>query len=146
MAERKATVMWSGSLAEGSGTVSAASGAFSDQAVSWPSRTGDANGQTSPEELIAAAHSACYAMAFSYVLVNAGHTVEQLDVTSAVGFGPKPSGGMQVTHSHLTVKGTIPGLDQETFAALAKQAEESCPVSNALRNNIEITVNATLAS
>lgn len=146
MAERKATTVWSGTLTEGSGSVSAGSGAFVDQAVSWPSRTGDANGQTSPEELIASAHSSCYAMAFSYVLGNAGHTVEQLDVTSAVGFGPNPGGGMRVTHSHLSVKGKVPGLDQETFAELARQGEANCPVSNALRNNIEITVEATLES
>lgn len=146
MAERKATAVWTGSLAEGSGQVSAGSGSFSDQAVSWPSRTGDANGQTSPEELIAAAHSSCYAMAFSHVLGSEGHTVERLEVTSAVGFGPNPAGGMKVTHSHLVVKGKVPGLDQETFAALAKQGEANCPVSNALRNNIEITVDATLES
>jgi lipoyl-dependent peroxiredoxin len=146
MAERKATTFWSGSLAEGNGTVSAGSGAFSDQAVSWASRTGDANGQTSPEELIAAAHSSCYAMAFSHVLGSAGHTIEQLEVTSAVGFGPNPAGGMRVTHSHLTVKGKVPGLDQNGFAELAKQGEQNCPVSNALRNNIEITVDATLDS
>jgi len=146
MAERKATAVWSGTLAEGSGVVSGGSGAFTDQAVSWASRTGDANGQTSPEELIGAAHSSCYAMAFSYVLGNAGHTVERLQVTSGVGFGPNPGGGMRVTHSHLTVKGKVPGLDQDGFAELAKQAEANCPVSNALRNNIEITVDATLAS
>jgi osmotically inducible protein OsmC len=146
MAERKATTIWEGSLAEGKGTVDAGSGAFSSQEVSWATRTGDDHGKTSPEELMAAAHASCYAMAFSHVLGGAGHTVERLEVTSEVGFGPNPAGGMKVTHSHLTVKGRVPGIDQATFSDLARTGEQNCPVSNALRNNLEITVNATLES
>jgi osmotically inducible protein OsmC len=108
-------------------------------------RTGDSTAEASPEELIAAAHAACYAMAFSHHLSSNGNTPQSLEVTSKVGFGPKPGGGMQVTHSHLTVKGNVSGMDQAAFAAAAKEAEAGCPVSNALRNNLEITVDATLA-
>jgi osmotically inducible protein OsmC len=145
MVEKSANAKWTGTLTEGSGTFSVESGVIADSPVSWASRTGAADGKTSPEELIAAAHAACYAMAFSYALGNAGTPADSLDVTSKVGFGPKPGGGMQVTHSHLTVTGKVPGLTQDQFQAAATEAEKGCPVSNALRNNIEITVEATLA-
>jgi osmotically inducible protein OsmC len=144
MVEKSANAVWHGNLAEGSGEFSTGSGVLSALPVSWASRTGDANGKTSPEELIAAAHASCYAMAFSYALGNAGTPADELDVSATVGFGPKPGGGMQVTHSHLVVKGKVPGLTQEQFAAAATEAEKGCPVSNALRNNIEITVEGTL--
>jgi osmotically inducible protein OsmC len=145
MVEKSANAVWHGTLTEGSGSFSTGSGVLKDLPVSWASRTGDANGKTSPEELIAAAHAACYAMAFSYALANGGTPAEELDVTATVGFGPKPGGGMQVTHSHLTVKGEVPGMTQAQFAQAATEAEKGCPVSNALRNNIEITVQGTLA-
>jgi osmotically inducible protein OsmC len=144
MVEKSANAVWQGTLAEGSGTFSVDSGVITDSPVSWASRTGDANGKTSPEELIAAAHASCYAMAFSYALGNAGTPAESLDVTSTVGFGPKPEGGMKVTHSHLVVKGKVPGLTQEQFQQAAVDAEKGCPVSNALRGNIEITVEGQL--
>ena len=145
MVEKSANAKWNGTLTEGSGTFSVESGVIADSPLSWASRTGSADGKTSPEELIAAAHAACFAMAFSYALGNAGTPAESLDVTSKVGFGPKPGGGMQVTHSHLTVTGTVPGLTQEQFQAAATEAEKGCPVSNALRNNLEISVEAKLA-
>jgi osmotically inducible protein OsmC len=146
MVEKSANAVWHGTLTEGSGTFSLeSSGVIKDSPVSWASRTGAADGKTSPEELIAAAHAACYAMAFSYALGNAGTPADSLDVTSNVGFGPKPGGGMQVTHSHLVVNGKVPGLTQEQFQQAAEDAEKGCPVSNALRNNLEITVEATLA-
>lgn len=144
MVEKSANTVWQGTLTEGGGAFSTESGVFKDLPVSWASRTGDAAGKTSPEELIAAAHSACYAMAFSYALGSAGTPAESLDVTAKVGFGPKPEGGMKVTHSHLTVKGKVAGMTQEQFARAAVDAEQGCPVSGALRNNIEITVDATL--
>ena len=144
MAERTATAVWQGGLADGSGSFDVGSGAIPHQAVTWASRTEDPAGRTSPEELIAAAHASCYAMAFSNALQSAGHTAERLEVTSQVGFGPKPGGGMQVTHSNLTVRGRVPGLDQAAFADLAREGEQGCPVSNALRNNVEITLDATL--
>ncbi len=146
MAEREATAVWNGGLIDGSGAFDVGSGAIPNQPVTWASRTEDPAGRTSPEELIAAAHASCYAMAFSYTLQNAGHAPEQLTVTAKVGFGPKPGGGMQVTHSNLSVRGKVPGLDQAGFADLARQGEQGCPVSNALRNNVEINLEATLDS
>jgi lipoyl-dependent peroxiredoxin len=144
MAERTATAIWNGTLFEGSGTVTSGTGVLQDQKVTWTARTEDPAGMTSPEELIAAAHSSCYAMALSNVLAENGTPAERLEISSTVGFGPNPAGGMKVTHSALTVNGSVPGIDQETFSRLAKEGEQGCPVSNALRNNIEITVDATL--
>lgn len=145
MVEKSANAVWHGSLTEGSGVFSTESGVISKSPVSWASRTGAADGKTSPEELIAAAHASCYAMAFTHALGTAGTPAESLDVTATVGFGPKPGGGMKVTHSHLTVKGKVAGMTQEQFARAAIDAEQGCPVSGALRNNIEITVTATLS-
>jgi lipoyl-dependent peroxiredoxin len=147
MVEKTANAVWHGTLTEGSGTFSLAdSGAITDAPVSWASRTGDANGKTSPEELIAAAHASCYAMAFTFALQNAGTPHEELHVTAHVGFGPKEGGGgMEVKHSRLKVTGKVPGMSPEQFAQAATEAEKGCPVSNALRGNIEITVEATLA-
>lgn len=144
MVEKTASAVWNGTLVEGNGSFSLESGVLADSPLTWAARTGAGSGKTSPEELIAAAHASCYAMAFSHMLANAGTPAERLDVSSSVGFGPNPGGGMKVTHSHLTVKGKVAGLDQSAFAEAAKTAEQACPVSNALRNNIEITVEATL--
>jgi osmotically inducible protein OsmC len=144
MAERTATAIWSGNLTEGSGTVSSGTGVLSDQKVTWAARTEDPAAMTSPEELIAAAHASCYAMAFSNVLNGNGTPPERLEVTAKVGFGPKPEGGMKVTYSKLSVKGRLPGLDAEAFQRLAREGEAGCPVSNALRNNVDIELNAEL--
>lgn len=144
MVEKTANAVWHGTLTEGSGTFSVESGIIKDSAVTWAARTGAGNGKTSPEELLAAAHASCYAMAFTHALVGAGTPAESLDVTARVGFGPKPEGGMRVTHSHLVVKGRVPGLTQERFQEAAVDAEKGCPISNALRNNLEITVEAQL--
>jgi osmotically inducible protein OsmC len=145
MVEKSANAIWHGTLTEGQGEFSLTnSGALTNAPVSWASRTGDANGKTSPEELLAGAHAACYAMAFAHALTSAGNPPEELTVTSTVGFGPNPGGGMKVTHSHLVAKGKVPGMTQEQFAQAAQAAEKGCPVSNALRNNIEITVEGTL--
>lgn len=146
MAERSATAVWSGSLFEGNGTFTVGSGAMPEQRVTWASRTEEPGGMTSPEELIAAAHASCYAMAFSNVLNNNGTPPERLEVTSRVGFGPNKSGdGMMVTYSKLTVKGKVDGVDEAAFKDLAKQGEAGCPVSNALRNNVDIELDASLA-
>lgn len=142
---KSATTTWQGDLPTGSGSFNGQSGALTDQAVSWASRTGDSNGKTSPEELLAAAHSACYAMAFSYGLGNAGHAPQTLEVTADVTFAPKAGGGFEVKSSHLTVKGTVEGMDQETFARLAEEASVTCPISGAIKGNVEITVEATLS-
>ena len=143
---KRATTTWQGDLPTGSGSFSGQSGALTDQAVSWASRTGDANGKTSPEELLAAAHSACYAMAFSYGLGNAGHAPQRLEVTAEVAFAPKTAGGFEVKSSHLTVTGTVDGMDQATFTSLADEASRTCPISAAITGNVEITVDATLSS
>ena len=145
MAEKSATAKWNGGLTEGSGTFSAESGVFRDAAISWASRINEARGQTSPEEMLAAAHASCYAMAFAYHLQNNFTAPDSLEVTATVGFGPKPEGGMMVTHSNLAVTGSVPGLDQATFAKAADEAEAGCPISGALRGNVAITVVATLA-
>src|SRR5688572_28759608 len=109
MVEKSATANWNGNLMEGSGTFSTGSGVIADSPVSWASRTNESKGQTSPEELIASAHAACYAMAFAHYLTTNHSAPESLEVTAAVGFGPNPDGGMKVTHSHLTVVGKVPG-------------------------------------
>jgi lipoyl-dependent peroxiredoxin len=144
MVEKTATAHWSGTLTEGKGTVSTDTGVLSNSNVSWAARTNESKQQTSPEELMAAAHAACYAMAFSNYLTTNFSAPDSLDVTAKVGFGPKEGGGMKVTHSHLTVNGKVKDMDQSQFADAAKKAEAECPVSNAYRGNMEITVDARL--
>jgi len=139
-----ASTHWEGDLLTGSGTTSVASEAFGPVAVSWSARTEDHGGLTSPEELIAAAHASCYAMAFSGVLAGDKHPPEQLRVSSVVTFAPKAGGGFHIASSALTVRGRVPGLDQQRFEELAREGEAGCPVSNALRDNVAITVQATL--
>ena len=141
---RRADVVWNGNLLEGSGTFTVASGAMSDMAVSWPSRVEEPGGETSPEELIAAAHASCYAMALSHALAQGGHPPEQLHTSAVVTFAPLPEGGFKVAKSALTVRGRVPSLDQAGFEEWAQKGEASCPVSNALRGNVEITVEGTL--
>lgn len=141
-ATRTAKASWTGDLFTGNGTVSGtSSGVLTDQPVTWAARTEDPGGKTSPEELVAAAHAACYAMAFSNTLAPAGHAVESLDVTAAVTFVP----GKGVTKSELTVVGKVPGLTEEEFKDLAKQGEQACPISNLIRGGAEITLDAKLA-
>lgn len=141
---RRADVVWDGNLLEGNGSFSVGSGVMSDVAVSWPSRVEAPDGKTSPEELMAAAHASCYAMALSATLTRAEHPPERLNVSAVVTFVPRDEGGYRVASSSLSVRGQVPGLDNDGFAELARQGEEGCPVSNALRDNIEITVEATL--
>lgn len=142
---KSATTTWQGDLATGSGSFVGQSGVLPTLPVSWASRIGDANGKTSPEELLAAAHSSCFAMAFSYALGNAGHAPQRLEVTANVTFSPKTGGGFEVKSSHLTVTGAVDGIDQATFAKLAEEASQTCPISAALKGNVEITVEATLS-
>jgi osmotically inducible protein OsmC len=147
-AERRADVVWEGNLLQGSGTVtSVTSGAFGGLPVSWPARTEQHGGKTSPEELLAAAHAACYAMAFSHALAQGGNPPERLQVSATVGFDPKPGGGgFYVSGSKLAVRGRVPGMDQAAFEAAARQGEQGCPISNAIRNNVPIDLEATLES
>jgi osmotically inducible protein OsmC len=138
--EKRASATWNGTLLEGGGTVAAASGAFALD-VSWPRRAEQGTDATSPEELIAAAHAACYCMALSHGLTQDGTPPDTLEVTATVGFQP----GQGITGSHLDVKGRVPGVDEAGFAAAAAAAAGSCPVSKALAG-IEITHAATLAA
>ncbi|HEX6540584.1 MAG TPA: OsmC family peroxiredoxin [Ktedonobacterales bacterium] len=143
VADRTAEVVWEGNLTEGQGSVTPGSGAFNTLSVTWASRTQAPAGKTSPEELIAAAHASCYAMAFSNTLNSAGTPPEQLNVTATCTLD-RVDGKMKITAVRLDVHGKVPGLDQAGFESAAQTAEQGCPVSNALRNNVEITVNATL--
>ena len=140
--QSKAEVVWEGTLFEGKGTVTPESRAFGTLPVTWASRTQRTSGKTSPEELIAAAHASCYAMAFSNTLAKAGKNPTRLSIGAIVTFEP----GVGITASDLTVIGEVPGLSQEEFARIAEEGEKGCPVSNALRGNVKITVKATLES
>jgi osmotically inducible protein OsmC len=141
---RRATVKWVGDLASGSGELnSGSSGAFSALPVSWASRTEEANGKTSPEELLAAAHASCFSMAFSGELAKAGSPPQQLDVTSEIAFDRVDS-KWTVVSSKLTVHGRVPGLDPKGFQAIAEQAKGGCPISRALQGNVALSVEASL--
>lgn len=141
--ERRAEVVWEGALTAGSGTVTAGTGALGKLPVTWASRVERPDGATSPEELMAAAHAACYAMAFSNTLNEAGNPPERLHVTAVVS-AELGDEGLAVTGSDLTVVGRVPGMDAGEFQRLAEEGDRSCPVSNALRGNLEIRVHATL--
>lgn len=142
MADRKATATWTGSLFEGKGTVTAtSSGLFTDAGVTWASRTEDADAATSPEELIAAAHAACFAMALSNELSSRGHEPASLRLGATCSFVDG-----KVTTMALEVSAEVPGVDEAGFREGVEAAEGSCPVSNALRGNVEITVDASLVT
>jgi osmotically inducible protein OsmC len=142
---RRADVTWSGALATGKGSVSGStSGAFKQLEVSWPRRSEpDANGITSPEELLAAAHAACYAMALSGGLGRAGSPPEALDVSATVTFD-KVGDGFKVVSSALEVRGRVPNMDEAAFVKAAEAAKDGCPISGALKGNVELSVKATL--
>jgi osmotically inducible protein OsmC len=146
MPTRTARTAWNGSLETGEGQVELSSSKLGTYDVSFPKRAADdANGFTSPEELLAAAHSACYAMQFSAVLGAAGGTVEALDVKADVSLGPDSAGGFKLTGIHLVVRGEVSGIDSEAFLAAANDAKNTCPVSKAL-TGVEITLDAALES
>jgi osmotically inducible protein OsmC len=140
MADRTAQVTWEGSLMEGSGTIDeVGSGAFGPLPVTWASRSEDASGgKTSPEELIAAAHAACFSMALSHALAQAGNPPERLETSATVTFVP----GTGITKIALTVRGRVPGLGEDGFRQAAETAKENCPVSQALAGVGEITLDA----
>jgi osmotically inducible protein OsmC len=141
-ADRTADVTWSGSLLEGSGRIErVGSGSFGPLDVTWASRTEEPGGRTSPEELIAAAHAACFSMAFSNILAKAGSPPERLETSATVTFVP----GTGITKSALTVRGTVPGMDESAFREAAEDAKKNCPVSQALAAVPEITLDAALA-
>jgi osmotically inducible protein OsmC len=142
--ERHAEVSWSGSLLEGSGRIeSTGSGAIGGLEVTWASRSeADESGRTSPEELIAAAHAACFSMSLSSTLAKAGSPPERLDVRATSTFVP----GTGITQMRLDVTGRVPGLDDAAFRQAAGQAKENCPVSKALAGNVDISLDARLES
>jgi lipoyl-dependent peroxiredoxin len=143
-AVRRAEANWEGDLASGKGTVSAvSSGAFHDLPVSWGARTESPGGKTSPEELIAAAHAACFEMALSGALTRGGTPPERLAVTAEVTFD-KLEAGWRVVSSALTVVGRVPGLDAAGFRDAAEATRDGCPVSVALKGNVALSVEATL--
>ncbi|MFF5131811.1 OsmC family protein [Streptomyces syringium] len=137
---RTAHTVWEGELLKGSGTVTFDSSGIGDYPVSWPSRAEQANGQTSPEELIAGAHSSCFSMALSHGLTGAGTPPTRLETKAEVTFQP----GEGITGIHLSVRGEVPGLDEEGFVAAAENAKKNCPVSQALTGTT-ITLSAELA-
>jgi osmotically inducible protein OsmC len=143
IAERIAECTWEGDLAHGSGTVNGASGALTDLAVTWASRTEQSGGKTSPEELVAAAHASCFSMALANELAQAGTPPEQLDVSARVTLDQKDE-ELTVTTSELTVSGRVPGIDQEVFTKAATDAGRNCPISRALAG-VDISVRATLS-
>ncbi len=139
MTTRKANTQWKGSLMEGAGQVTLSSSGLGTYDVSWPARAEEPNGKTSPEELIAAAHSACFSMALSGALAKRGNAPDQLDVQAAVDFTP----GKGITGIHLTVAGQVDGIDNDDFVKAAQDAKENCPVSQALTGTT-ITLDASL--
>ncbi len=144
-ATRQAKAVWNGDLAKGSGEVSAvSSGKFSALGISWGARTESPQGKTSPEELLAAAHASCFAMALSAGLAKAGTPPKKLDVTSTVTFD-KVGEDWTVVSSELEVKGEVPGIDAAAFAKAAEGAKDGCPISRALKNNVKLSVRPTLA-
>ena len=141
---RYADVNWAGDLVSGSGTINyVSSGAFSRLPVTWASRTEDHNGRTSPEELIAAAHASCFSMAFSSRLGKNGTPATSLDVRATITFD-NSGGGWKIVRSDLTVRGVVPGIDAAKFTELAEDAKDNCPVSVAIKGNVELVVDAQL--
>ena len=144
-APRRAEAVWTGSLTKGSGEVSlVTSGAAGPLPVTWASRTARSEGKTSPEELVAAAHASCYCMALSGILGDAGTPPEKLEGSATVTFS-QIEGGWKVGTSQITVEGTVPGIDEAAFKEAAEAAKDGCPISGALKGNVELSVEASLA-
>ena len=143
-AVRRADVTWNGDLLSGSGVVTAGtSGVFKELPVSWVSRTEAPGGRTSPEELLAAAHASCYAMALSFGLANAKTPPARLQVSASVTFD-RVDGGFKVVSSALTVRGRVPGIEENAFRKAAEAAKDGCPISQALKGNVQLSVQASL--
>ena len=146
MPTRTARTAWNGGLQDGSGQVELSSSKVGTFDVSFPKRTADeADGTTSPEELIAAAHSSCYAMALSGGIAKAGGTPQSLEVRADVELGPDPDGGLKIVGIKITVRGEVDGLDEAGFVKAAEEAKAGCPVSKALKA-VDITLDAALES
>ena len=143
VAERQATSVWEGNLAEGRGRVRVGSGALDEFPVTWAARTESSDGLTSPEELIAAAEAACFSMALSNDLAKQGSTPRRVSVTATCTLD-RIEGKLKVTTMDLQVTGRVPGIDQEAFQAAAENTAKNCPVSGAIIGNVDIRVQATL--
>lgn len=144
-ATKTANVTWNGDLMQGGGTITTVgSGAFSNLGVTWKTRT-ETEDLTSPEELLAAANAACFAMALSGALARGGNVPAKLEITAKCTFSVG-DGGAKVSNMDLTVRGTVPGIDQATFEKTADEAGKNCPVSTALKGNVEYSVTAELVS
>jgi lipoyl-dependent peroxiredoxin len=145
--ESRAEARWEGDLMTGKGSInSRTSGVLKEAALTWKARTEAAGGTTTtPEELLAAAHASCFAMALSHGLSQQGNKPQRLEVAVKVTFGPKPGGGFAVHESAIEVKGTVPGLDAAGFQKAAEAAKDGCPISQALKNNVKMSVQAKLA-
>ena len=142
--DREAHVEWNGDLMRGSGTVSEGSGVLNNTPVTFAARTSQPEGKTSPEELIASAHATCYAMALSFTLADKGNPPEHLEVDAVCTLDDQQ---LKITTVDLNVRGRVPGIGgQDEFENAAREAEQLCPVSNALRGNVDIQLNATLES
>ena len=142
--ERTANAVWEGDLFGGSGTASTQSGVVSDATVKWSSRAEQADENTSPEELIAAAHATCVSMALANVLAQAGTPPQRLESQATATFDQTPD-GFRMTTMRLQVRGQVEGVDEEGFRQAAEDAKENCPVSQALKGNVEVTIDAALA-
>jgi osmotically inducible protein OsmC len=141
----RADAVWEGDLMSGNGKVnSRTSGAIRDAALTWKARAEGVSGGTTPEELLAAAHASCFAMALSHGLAGAGKPAKKLEVSVQVTFGPKQGGGFAVQESAIEVTGAVPGIDAGAFQKAAEAAKDGCPISQALKNNVAMKVSAKL--
>lgn len=140
---RTAGAIWKGDLRNGSGVINTDSKALSEQPYTFSTRFEDERG-TNPEELIAAAHAACYSMAFASTLAKKGYQPEKLETSATITFSPKEGGGYEITKMLLEVRGQVPDIDQATFKEVSKEADKGCPVSNLLRCGLEIEIMAEL--
>ncbi len=143
MTTRDASVRWTGTISEGSGQLTLESSNLGPYAVSWPTRSGDPDGQTSPEELIAGAHASCLAMNLAGVLGGEGLTPQSIDISAEVTLDADPAGGFRISGIAITLRATVPGVDAERFAELAATAERTCPVTKALAGTT-VTLDAAL--
>jgi osmotically inducible protein OsmC len=141
--KRTAKAVWNGDLRGGKGRIASSSGVLKDTPYSFATRFKDAPG-TNPEELIAAAHAACYSMAFADTLSSKGYQPERIETRAICLLSPREEGGFKITKMRLETRGQVPGIDETTFRQVAQEAERGCPVSNALRGGVEIELEASL--
>jgi osmotically inducible protein OsmC len=142
--ERSANAVWEGDLMEGTGSVSTQSGVLDNATVTWSARAVQADENTSPEELIAAAHATCVSMALANGLAQAGTPPQRIESEATATFDQTPD-GFRMTTMRLSIRGQVDGLDDEAFRKAAEDAKENCPVSEALKGNVEVTLDAGLA-